>query len=41
MKYNSIVSSLLDEMQQRLEEADNEFKKTILKRFIKILESYV
>jgi hypothetical protein len=41
MKNNPIASALLDEMQKRLEESSNEFKKTIIKRFIKILEEYV
>lgn len=39
--YNKIVSELLDEMQKRYEETDNEIKKQILKRFIIILEEYV
>jgi len=39
--YNKTVSELLDEMQKRMEETDNEFKKKILKRFIIILEEYV
>jgi hypothetical protein len=39
--YNKFVSNLLDEMQQRYEKADNEYKKKILKRIIQLLEKYV
>lgn len=39
--YDKFLSNLLDEMQNKLENADNDYQRGIIKRLIAILEEYV